>query len=87
MIYVDRSVLKDISEDLRDLTDESSQLLQYHHLIVAAFADQNEYPSNIQVDNCLFLLGLFLKEWDRERLEQFVEHLNQTHAKVRGISA
>jgi|AGSF01.1.fsa_nt_gi hypothetical protein len=85
MIYVDRSVLKDISKDLQDLTNEASQLLQYHHLIVAAFTDENKYPPDIQVDNYLFLLDLFLKEWDRERLEQFVENLNQTHTKVREI--
>ncbi|VXD22386.1 hypothetical protein PL8927_750070 [Planktothrix serta PCC 8927] len=85
MICLDRSILEKITNDLRELTDEASQLLRYYHLVVVASTDESEHPPYVQLDNALFLLNLFLREWDRERIEQFTEDLDKAHQKFREI--
>lgn len=85
MICLDRETLETINKDLLTLTDESEQLLRYYHLVVVASTDEDETPPDVQVENCLFLLNLFLAEWDRERMTQFAESLGQAHRKFREI--
>jgi hypothetical protein len=85
MICLDRSTLESITNDLRELTNEASTLRLHHCLIVAASSDTDSLPHGAKVENCLFLLDLFLKEWDRERVEQFAERLDQAHEKFREI--
>ena len=85
MICLDRSILENITDDLRELTDEASSLHLYHCLVVAASSDQDLLPSEVKVENCLFLLDLFLAEWDRERVEQFTERLNEANGTLREI--
>lgn len=85
MICLDRETLETINKDLLTLTDESEQLLRYYHLVVVASTDEDETPPDVQIENCLFLLNLFLAEWDRERMTQFAENLGQAHRKFREI--
>jgi hypothetical protein len=84
-ICLDRSILESMTNDLLTLTDESEQLLRYYHLVVVASTNEDETPPDVQIQNCLFLLNLFLAEWDRERMTQFLESLGQAHRKFREI--
>lgn len=54
-ICLDRSILEKINIDLRDLTDEASELLRYYHLVVVAFTDEDQTPPDVQIENCIWL--------------------------------
>jgi hypothetical protein len=85
MICIDRSILENIFKDLLTLTDESIELVRYHHLVVVASTDDSDSPPDVQIENCLFLLNLYLTEWDRERITKFSKSLGQAHQTLREV--
>lgn len=85
MICIDRSILENIFKDLLTLTDESIELVRYYHLVVVASTDDSHSPPDVQIENCLFLLNLYLAEWDRERITEFSENLSQARRTLREI--